>query len=130
MDAVYSRGKATVADVLEALPDPPSYSAVRALMRILEEKGHLRHLQEGPRYLYQPTQPRQSAARSAMEHVVATFFGGSIEQAVTALLSDKEKALDDDEANRLAKIIEEARRTQGENHEVAPGDRKDEEGQK
>ena len=80
------RGQATAAEVLEGLPDPPSYSAVRALLRVLEEKGHLRHEQEGPRYVFLPTVPREKARRSALQQLVQTFFDGSTAQAVAALL--------------------------------------------
>ncbi|HYJ79572.1 MAG TPA: BlaI/MecI/CopY family transcriptional regulator [Longimicrobiaceae bacterium] len=110
MDVVYRLGKASVSDVLERLPDPPSYSAVRALMRILEEKGHLRHEQEGPRYLYAPTLPRDTAQLSALSHIVRTFFGGSTEAAVAALLEMPESGLAEDELTRLSNLIDEARR--------------------
>ncbi len=86
MDIVYRRGRATAAEVLAELPDPPSYSAVRALLRILEEKGYLRHQQEGPRYVFLPTLARDKARRSALKQMVQTFFDGSAEQAVAALL--------------------------------------------
>src|ERR671925_464450 len=86
MDIIYARGQATAAEVTAALPDPPSYSAVRALLRILEQKGHLRHEQDGPRYVFLPTVPRDRARRSAMRHLVRTFFDGSTEDAVAALL--------------------------------------------
>lgn len=109
MDAVFQRGQATAAEVRDALPDPPSYSAVRALLRILEEKGHLRHREEGARYVYMPTQPRQSAARRALRGVVQTFFGGSVEKAVATLLSEEETRLSDEEVARLAALIEGAR---------------------
>ena len=110
MDVVYRLGKASVSDVLERLPDPPSYSAVRALMRILEEKGHLRHEQEGPRYLYAPTLPRDTAQQSALSHIVRTFFGGSTEAAVAALLELPEHGMSGDELERLSRLIEEARK--------------------
>ena len=112
MDVVYRLGKACVSDVLERIPDPPSYSAVRALMRILEEKGHLRHEQEGPRYLYLPTVPRESARTSALTHMVRTFFGGSAEAAVAALLDPDNHRLSDAELDRISDLIEQAR-TQG-----------------
>src|SRR3954471_349842 len=86
MDVVYRRGPATAAEVLEGLPDPPSYSAVRAMLRVLEEKGHLRHEEKGPRYVYLPTVPREEARQSALSQLVQTFFDGSTEQAVAALL--------------------------------------------
>jgi predicted transcriptional regulator len=86
MEVVYRLGQASVADVLAQLPDPPSYSAVRAMMRLLEEKGHLRHKQQGARYVYLPIQSRETARRSALKHLVRTFFDGSAENAVAALL--------------------------------------------
>ena len=109
MDVVYRLGKATVSDVLERIPDPPSYSAVRALMRILEEKGHLCHEQDGPRYLYLPTVPRESARRSALTHMVRTFFNGSAEAAVAALLDPSQNTLSDTELERIATLIDQAR---------------------
>ena len=112
MDVVYRLGKASVTDVLDRLPDPPSYSAVRALMRILEEKGHLSHEQDGPRYVYLPTVPRDAAQASALTHLVRTFFGGSAEAAVAALLELPENGLSGGELDRLSRLIEDAR-TQG-----------------
>ena len=109
MDVVYRLGKATVTDVLERLPDPPSYSAVRALMRILEEKGHLSHEQDGPRYVYLPTVPRDAAQASALSHMVRTFFGGSAEAAVAALLDMPEHGMSEGELTRLSRLIEDAR---------------------
>lgn len=109
MDIIYARGKATAAEVLEALPDPPTYSAVRALLRILEEKGHLRHERDGIRYVFAPTRARGQAARSALTQVVQTFFGGSVEQAVATLLASDETQLTDEELDRLGRLIEQAR---------------------
>jgi len=109
MDVVYRLGKATVTDVLERLPDPPSYSAVRALMRILEEKGHLSHEQDGPRYVYLPTVPRDAAQASALSHMVRTFFGGSAEAAVAALLDLPEHGMSEGELTRLSRLIDDAR---------------------
>src|SRR5215217_5929646 len=109
MDVVYRVGKAAVTDVLERLPDPPSYSAVRALMRILEEKGHLSHEQDGPRYVYLPTVPRDAAQASALSHMVRTFFGGSAEAAVAALLDLPEGGMSEGELSRLSQLIDEAR---------------------
>src|SRR5258706_3922369 len=86
MDIVFARGEATAAEVGAALPDPPSYSAVRALLRILEEKGHLRHREDGPRYVFVPTEPREKASRSALKRVLQTFFDGSLSNAVAALV--------------------------------------------
>jgi predicted transcriptional regulator len=109
MDVVYRLGKATVTDVLERLPEPPSYSAVRALMRILEEKGHLSHEQDGPRYVYLPTVPRDAAQASALSHMVRTFFGGSAEAAVAALLDLPEHGMSEGELTRLSRLIDDAR---------------------
>jgi predicted transcriptional regulator len=108
MDVIYARGQATAAEVAAALPDPPSYSAVRALLRILEEKGHLRHEQDGPRYVFVPTVPRDRARRSALRNLVRTFFDGSAAQAVAALIDQGKMSNADFE--RLAKIIEKARK--------------------
>ena len=108
MDVIYARGQATAAEVVAALPDPPSYSAVRALLRILENKGHLRHHQEGPRYVFVPIVPRDRARRSAMRNLVRTFFDGSAAQAAAALI-DQAK-LSDTDFDRLAEIIEKARK--------------------
>ena len=111
MDIVYATGKVTVQDVLDRLPDPPGYSAVRAMLRILEEKGHLTHEQDGPRYVYLPTVARDNAKRSAMRHMLRTFFDGSAEQAISALLDDASTKMSDVELDRLAIMISEARRT-------------------
>lgn len=110
MDVIYERGQATAADVLEALPDPPSYSAVRALLRILEEKGHLRHEAEGPRYVYLPTVARDRARKSALRQLLKTFFDGSTEQAVAALLDLSSSNLSDEVLDRLSKLIDQARK--------------------
>lgn len=109
MDAVYRLGRVTAAEVREAIPDPPSYSAVRAHLRILEEKGHLRHETDGPRYVYFPTVPRVQASPSAMRRVLRTFFGGSVSQAMAALL-DVSDDLSPAELDRLQRLIDEARR--------------------
>lgn len=109
MDIVYSAGRATAAEVLEQLPDPPSYSAVRAALRVLEEKGHLRHQQDGPRYVFLPTVPRERARRSALHHLLGTFFDGSAEGAVAALLDLKAGELTATDYDRLAALIEQAR---------------------
>lgn len=109
MDIIYQRGQASAAEVLEALPDPPTYSSVRALLRILEEKGHLRHAEEGKKYIYLPTQLRQSAARSALQQVLQTFFSGSVENVVAALLSDDDRNITREELERLSALIERAK---------------------
>ena len=111
LDILYQRGQATAADVQNALPEPPSYSAVRALLRILEEKGHVRHQQDGPRYVYLPTVARENAKRSALHHVLRTFFDGSAEQAISALLDESSTKLSPAELDRLARLIEDARRS-------------------
>ena len=108
MDIIYARGQATAAEVVAALPDPPGYSAVRALLRILEQKGHLRHQQEGPRYLFLPIVSRERARRSALRSLVKTFFDGSPAQAAAALIDQSD--LSDEDFSRLAGIIEKARR--------------------
>ena len=110
MDVIYRKGRATAADVMEELPDPPSYSAVRALLRVLEAKGHLKHESCGPRYVFLPTIPREKARRSALKQLVQTFFDGSAEQAVVALLDLSASQLSDDELNRLSKLIDQARK--------------------
>src|SRR5215831_4484831 len=108
MDIIYQRGQATAAEVTENLPDPPSYSAVRAMLRLLEEKGHLRHEQDGPRYVFLPIVARDRARQSALSHVVRTFFDGSATEAVAALLHDGSK-LSNEELDRLAAMIDKAR---------------------
>lgn len=108
MDVIYARGRATAAEVTAALPDPPSYSAVRALLRILEGKGHVRHEADGPRYVFLPTVPRDRARRSALKNLVRTFFDGSAAQAAAALI-DQTK-LSDEESERLTAAIEKARK--------------------
>ena len=110
MDVVYELGQATVTEVRSRVPDPPSYSAVRALLRVLEQKGHLRHKQDGPRYVYLAKVPRNKASRSALRRVLQTFFEGSTEAAVAALLDMKSSKLSPDELDRLAEMIEKARR--------------------
>ena len=107
MDIIYSRGKATAAEVMENLPDPPSYSAVRALLRVLIEKGHLRHKQEGQRYVYMPKVARNRAKVSALQRVLQTFFNNSTEDAVAALLDIS--PLSDEELERMEKLIKQAR---------------------
>jgi BlaI family transcriptional regulator, penicillinase repressor len=110
MDILYARGRATAAEIHTALPDAPTYSAVRAKLRVLEEKGHVRHEEEAMRYVYAPTLARDTARRSALRHVVSTFFEGSVERAVAALLDISAAKLDDRELDRISGLIEEARR--------------------
>lgn len=109
MDVIYSRGQATVTEVMENLSDPPSYSAVRALLRILEEKGHLRHEQVGQKYIYLPTLEREQVKHSVLRRVLQTFFGGSAEEAVAALLDISQEKLSDEELKRMEKLIKQAR---------------------
>jgi predicted transcriptional regulator len=111
LDILYQRGQATAADVQAALPEPPSYSAVRALLRILEDKGHVRHRQDGPRYVYLPVVARDNAKRSALHHVLKTFFDGSAEQAISALLDESSSKLSSAELDRLARLIDTARKS-------------------
>ncbi len=108
MDIVYEMNKATVAQVLELIPDPPSYSTVRALLRVLEDKGHLKHTQQGPRYIYSPTLPREEASQNALKHVLKTFFDNSTEDIVAALLNISEEDLSEEEYKRLTKMIKKA----------------------
>jgi predicted transcriptional regulator len=110
MDVVYARGRATVADVLEGLPDPPSYSSVRTLLRLLEEKGRLRHEEDGPRYVYIPTVPREKARRSALRNVIQTFFDGSTEDAMAALLDLHDLRRKPLELDRIKALIDKAHR--------------------
>jgi len=110
MDVLFRLGRASAADVQTEIPDPPSYSAVRALLRILEEKGAIRHEQDGPRYVYRPTVARESARRSAVRHLIQTFFDGSTEQAVATLLDESATTLSDAELERLSQLIERARK--------------------
>ncbi len=110
MDIVYRHDQVTVAEVLDELPDPPGYSAVRALMRILEQKGHLRHTQDGPRYVFSPTIPRDQARQSALSRLVRTFFDGSTEDAVVALIDMSHTRLSKHDLARLSRRITAARK--------------------
>ncbi|MCX6622323.1 MAG: BlaI/MecI/CopY family transcriptional regulator [Acidobacteria bacterium] len=110
MDILLQRGRATASEVREALADPPGYSAVRALLRILEEKGHVRHEEEGLKYVYFPVVTREKASKSAVRHLLTTFFNGSAEQAVAALLDASAAELSAGELDRLAQLIEKARK--------------------
>ena len=110
MDTLYQLGEATAAEVLERLPDPPSYSAVRAMLRILEDKGHVRHHEDGPRYVFAPVVARDTARQSAVTHLLRTFFDGSVEQAMTALLDATDRKLSGAEVDRLAALIEQRKR--------------------
>jgi BlaI family penicillinase repressor len=110
MDVLHARGQATAAEVLAALPSPPGYSAVRALLRILEDKGHVRHRREGARYVYLPRTSPQTARRSALKRVVSTFFQGSVAQAMAALLETADTELSDTEITKLQELIDKARK--------------------
>ena len=108
MDVLYRRGRATAADVMGDIPGDPSYSTVRTQLRVLEEKGHVRHEEQGLRYVYVPAVPRRAARKSALRHVVDTFFDGSAEQTVAALLGGER--LSDDELDRISQLIAKARK--------------------
>ncbi|MEO7964774.1 MAG: BlaI/MecI/CopY family transcriptional regulator [Gemmatimonadaceae bacterium] len=110
MDVVYAMGRATAAEIHERLPDPPHSAAVRTLLRILEEKGHLQHEKSGPRHVYFPTTPRDVARRSALRHVIGTFFGGSRAAAVAALLDESERPLTPGEREEMQSVIARLRR--------------------
>jgi predicted transcriptional regulator len=110
MDIVYAGGEASAAEIHAALPDPPSYSAVRALLAILLEKGHLKHRSEKGRYIYSPTRRRAQVGRSALRRVLDTFFDGSLEKAVAALLQGSDAHLSEEELKRLGQLIQEARK--------------------
>jgi predicted transcriptional regulator len=110
MDIIYELKEATAAQVLERLPSPPSYSAVRALLRVLENKGHLCHTQDGPRYMYSPTMSREKARKNALRHLQKTFFNGSTEEVMAALLDISEDDLSEEEFERLRALIEKARK--------------------
>ena len=108
LDILYAKGSATVADVRDALPDAPSYSAVRALLRILEDKGHARHESQGTRYLYLPSVSRERARNSALTRIIKTFFDGSAAQAAAALVDSG--SLSDEELTRLSALIDRAKK--------------------
>lgn len=110
MDILYRREQATAAEIHQSLLDPPSYSAVRGLLRVLEEKGHIRHREKNLRYVYLPVVPRDKACRSAVAHLLDTFFEGSAEQAVATLLDVSAQKLTEKDFERLAALIEKARK--------------------
>ena len=110
MDVLYARRNATAADVQAALSGEPSNSTVRTLLRVLVEKGHIRHRQDGPRYVYEPVVPRSRARRSALRRVVSTFFDDSPESLVETLLDMKSRSLTDEQLDRLSELIERARK--------------------
>src|SRR6267154_1050985 len=110
MDILYQRGKASASDVREAMPDAPGYSAVRAMLRVLEDKGHVKHQAEGLKYVYLPTVTREKAKRSAVKHLLDTFFNDSPEQVVAALLDVSSTRMTREELNRMAEMIDKARK--------------------
>src|SRR5689334_13549642 len=110
MDILYRRGRASAQEVLAELSDPPGYSAVRALLRLLEERGHVKHTEDGQRYIYAPAVARGDARRSALSHVVKTFFAGSVEQAVATLVESSRSKLSRDELDRLSDLIDRAKK--------------------
>jgi predicted transcriptional regulator len=113
MDVIYRRGSATAAEITTELPDPPTSTAVRTMLRILEDKGHIAHTRDGVRYVYKAVVDREKARESVMTHVVRTFFNGSAEQAIATLIDKSGPQLTDDELGRLAAMIEKARKRQG-----------------
>ncbi len=110
MDALYRRGRATAAEVMRDLPGEPSYSTVRTQLRVLEEKGHVRHEDDGPRYVYAPAVPRHAARKSALKHLMDTFFDGSAENLVAAVLGNEAAKLSDAELDRIARLVDAARK--------------------
>jgi predicted transcriptional regulator len=110
MDVLYRRGRASAAEVMEDLPGDPNYSTVRTQLRVLETKGHVRHEAQGLRYVYMPAVPRHAARKSALKHVVETFFDGSAEKAVAALLGGEGSRLSDEELDRIAGLIAKAKK--------------------
>src|SRR5580704_10909889 len=110
MDVLFARGRATGPEIQEGLPDQPNYSSVRTILRVLERKGYVRHVEEGLRYVYEPTVPREAASRSALQRIIRTFFDGSAKEAVAALLDPAAFHLSDEELKELARIIEQAKK--------------------
>ena len=110
MDILHRRGRATAHEVMDDLADPPSYSAVRTFLRLLEERGHARHEQDGPRYVYTPTVARREAQRSAITHLVDTFFDGSVENAVATLVESSKPKLSAQELDRIAALVAKAKK--------------------
>jgi predicted transcriptional regulator len=113
MDVLFRRGRASAAEVLEDLPDPPTYSAVRGMLRLLEEKGYVMHEWDGPRHVFRPTADTRQVQRTAARHLLQTFFNNSMESAVAAMLGVADKPLTSEELDRLSKLIEQARKKGG-----------------
>ena len=112
MDVIYERGRATAAEILAALPDPPSYSAIRALIKVLEDKGHVKHQEDGPRYVFTPSVPRAKARRNAVKHLLQTFFDDSAGEAVASLLGLSAGKLKPEELDKIEELIARAREQQ------------------
>lgn len=110
MDVLYRKGRATASEIQEAMPDAPSYSAVRAKLRVLEEKGHISHKAEDLRYVYMPTVALGVARHSALRHLVETFFNGSVEDTVAALLDGEAASISQDDLERIARLVEQAKK--------------------
>ena len=110
MDILYRRGRATASEVMDDLPGTPHYSTVRTQLRVLEEKGHVTHEEQGPRYVYVPATPRRAARKSALRHLVDTFFDGSAEQVVAAVLGGEGASLSEQELDRIAELVERAKK--------------------
>jgi predicted transcriptional regulator len=110
MEAVYRLGRASAAEIRDAIPDPPTYTAVRTLLGILQDKGHLRYESDGTRYIYEPVVPRDEMAKSAVDNILDTFFGGSVEKIVATLINREESRVSDEQLKRLAEMIEKARK--------------------
>jgi predicted transcriptional regulator len=113
IDILYRRGRATAAEVMTELPGRPAYSTVRTQLRVMEEKGHVRHEEDGQRFVYIPTAPRGTVRKSALKHLIDTFFDGSAEQAVAALLGGESAKLSEEELDRIARLIAKARKERG-----------------
>ena len=109
VDALYKMGRATAAEIMAAVPGAPTYSTIRTQLRVLETKGHVRHEEQGLRYVYMPTVPRRAARKSALKHLVETFFDGSSAKAVAALLGGEASKVSDDDLDRIAEILKNAR---------------------
>jgi len=112
MDVLYERGRATAAEILAALPDPPSYSSIRALIKVLEDKGHVKHQEDGPRYVFTPSVPRSKARRNAVKHLLQTFFDDSAAEAVASLLGLSAGKLKPEELDKIEELIARAREQQ------------------
>jgi predicted transcriptional regulator len=110
MDILYERGRATAAEILAAIPDPPSYSSIRALVKVLEDKGHVKHQEDGPRYVFTPSVPRSKARRNAVKHLLQTFFADSAGDAVASLLGESGGKLKSEELDKIEQLIAQARK--------------------